>query len=144
MDMSAAARWITFVMLLGIAACGDDEPSSAAESLVTATSAGPSELPVVDPTSTVPIGQPHQIEIGTHCGVGVLGLPVNGIVWMTDTARGERNWMPSEWASILGSGEELITLEVVLSDSATLTASANGVSVTYRPVTADDEVPDCA
>jgi hypothetical protein len=69
---------------------------------------------------------------------------VNGIVWTTDTARGERNWMPSEWASTLGPGEELITLEVVLSDSANLTASANGVSVAYRPVTADDELPDCA
>ena len=144
--MGRAAQRITVVALLGLAACGDnaDEASSAPESVASATTIGPSELPVVDPNSSVPIGRPYQIEVGTHCGVGVLGLTVNGIVWTTDTAKGERNWMPTEWASSLGPGEELITLEVVLSDRETLTASAEGRSVVYRPVSADDPEYLCA
>ena len=144
--MSRAAHRITVVVLLGLAACGDDanEPSSAAGSLSSVTTAGPSELSVADHTSSVPLGQPQHIEVGTHCGVGVLGLSVNGIVWTTDSARGERDWMPTEWASSLDAGEELITLEVVQSDDTTLTATAEGVSVVYRPVSADDLVPECA
>lgn len=74
----------------------------------------------------------------------MLGMPVNGILWTTDTARGKRNWMPSEWADSLGPGEELITLEVVVSDDETLTASAVGRSVVYRPVSADDPEFLCA
>jgi hypothetical protein len=69
---------------------------------------------------------------------------MNGVFWITDTAEGERNWMPSEWADSLGPGEELITLEVVLSDDGTLTASAEGRSVVYRPLSADDPEYLCA
>ena len=143
--MSMALRRITVVVLLGLVACGDDadQRSSAPGSLVSATIAGPSTSPDAEPNSSVQIGRPDQIEVGTHCGVGVLGLPVNGIFWIADTAQGERDWMPSEWASSLGPGEQLISLNVALSDSATLTATAAGRSVVYRPVTEDDPLIEC-
>jgi hypothetical protein len=136
-----ALRRIIVVVLLALVACGEDADKRG--SLTTAIGA-PSTSPVVDPNSSVPIGQPYHIKVGTHCGVGMLGIPVNEVVWITDTAHGERDWMPTEWASSLGPGEQLIGLEVVLSDDATLTATAVGRSVIYRPVHDGDPLMECA
>lgn len=69
---------------------------------------------------------------------------MNGIFWITDAAEGDWNWMPSEWADSLDPGGELISLEVVLVDDETLTASAEGRSVVYRPLSANDPEYLCA
>jgi hypothetical protein len=91
------------------------------------------------------VGEAYALVVGTHCGVRVLGPAVNDTFWITDEATQPGDWMPAEWAEAIEGGQELIVLEVVISDSDTnLTATAEGVSVRYRPVAADDEVPGCA
>ncbi len=53
--------------------------------------------------------------------------------------------MPGEWSEGLARGDQLLTIEVVLSvDGEHLVASHGGRSVLYRPVTADDPVDFCA
>jgi hypothetical protein len=47
----------------------------------------------------VPVNRPFKFEVGSHCGVGRLGLPVDGRFWITDEANDEPDWMPSEWAA---------------------------------------------
>jgi hypothetical protein len=90
------------------------------------------------------VGEAHALVVGTHCGVRVLGPAVNDTFWITDEAAPPGDWMPAEWAEAIEGGQELIVLEVVLSDGATnLSATAEGVSVRYRPVAKDDEVPGC-
>ena len=86
-----------------------------------------------------PVQQPFALEVGTHCGVGRLGLPVDGRTWVTDEGVGEFDWMPDEWDAIVGPADAFITLDLVLSaDRTVLTASANGRSVIYRPLSPDD------
>jgi hypothetical protein len=89
--------------------------------------------------------QPFVIEVGIHCGVGQLGLAVDGRPWVTDEGIGVFDWMPDEWVAMVGPADALITLEVVLSaDRNMLTATANGRSVTYRPLEPDDPPAICA
>ncbi len=103
------------------------------------------DLPVLTPDGSLPAGEPHQLEVGTHCGVGRFGLLVNERSWISDEAAGARDWMPTEWSDTLDRGEELLTVEVRLSeDGDTLTATVAGRSVTYRPVTSDDPLFECA
>jgi hypothetical protein len=57
----------------------------------------------------------------------VLGPAVNDTLWITDEATQAVDWMPAEWAEAIEGGQELIVLEVVLSDGATnLSATAEG------------------
>ena len=92
-----------------------------------------------------PVQQPFALEVGTHCGVGRLGLLVDGRTWVTDEGVGEFDWMPAEWEAIVGPADAFITLDLVLSaDRTVLTASANGRSVVYRPFAPDDPEMLCA
>lgn len=130
------------VVAVCLAGCGGDDSDAATAA---ATSAAPSPtLPVVPTNGSVPVGEPYQIEVGTHCGVGYFALPVNGTFWITDSAGDERYWMPSEWANSLGPGDDLLTVQVELSDHDTMTATAEGRSVVYRPVTDSDPIRECA
>lgn len=97
------------------------------------------------PASTVPVtGQGFEIEVSSHCGFNYLSQMVDGRSWMTDEAVGTFEWGPVEWADVTDRSE-LVVLEVVLSDDrSVLIASANGRSVRYRPVTADDPQFFCA
>ena len=76
----------------------------------------------------------------------MLGLPINGMFWRTDEADGATgDWIPQEWSDSLEPGQQLITIDVLLSgDGTTLTASASGRSVSYRPVTDSDPEALCA
>ena len=104
-----------------------------------------SDLPVLTAERSLPSGEPYRITINTHCGVGYFSLPVNDAFWIADEANLAYDWIPSEWANSLGPGDELITVEVLLSDDGTeLTATAAGRSVVYRQITADDPVLECA
>jgi hypothetical protein len=79
------------------------------------------------------------------CGVGRLGLPVDGRTWVTEEGVGEFDWMPEEWDAIVAPADAFVTLELVLSpDRTVLTASANGRSVIYRPLAPDDPEMPCA
>ena len=76
----------------------------------------------------------------------MLGLAINGMFWRTDEANGTtEGWIPQEWSDSLEPGQQLITIDVLLSgDGTKLTASASGRSVSYRPVTDDDPEALCA
>lgn len=101
--------------------------------------------PLLAPDDSIGGDHPVRVQVGTHCGVGRLGLPVNGVFWITDEARGAPDWMPGEWESARPSGEELITLTIELSaDQSKLTASFAGRSAEYRQIAQSDPVVDCA
>ena len=83
--------------------------------------------------------------MGTHCGVRALGRQINGVNWITDEASRTTDWLPPEWTEAIAGGQELIALSVELSaDRDELVATAEDVSVTYRPATEADPVPGCA
>jgi hypothetical protein len=65
----------------------------------------------------------------------VLGQ-LNGIWWITGAIAVP---VPSEWASLVDPVSQTIIVEALVTagPSPTMTATANGRSVTYTPVTAD-------
>jgi hypothetical protein len=83
---------------------------------------------------------PWRYRLSVRCGIGVLGQ-LNGIWWMTgaDTVA-----VPSEWTDLVDVTSESIIVEVNLNDEPdpTMTATANGHTVTYEPVRSD-AVPAC-
>ena len=104
-----------------------------------------SDSSVLPTNGSMPAARPFTFEVGSHCGVGWLGLPIDGRFWIADEAKGVRDWMPDEWAATQNIGANLITLTVELSaDRQQLTASLAGRSVVYRPVATSDPVVECA
>ncbi len=94
---------------------------------------------------SMPVDRPFTFEVGSHCGVGQLGLPVDGRFWITDEAQGEPDWIPPEWAATQKVGANLIAVTVKLStDRGHLTATLADRAVVYRPVTTSDAVVECA
>ena len=90
-------------------------------------------------------GTPLVIDVITHCGLGYLVPEIDGRLWLTDEAAGTFEWGPPEWAAVIDRARELIELEIVLSeDRNILTATANGRSVIYRPLTPEDLQFRCA
>lgn len=102
--------------------------------------------PALIDDARLPPDEPHLLEINTLCGVAVLSRLVDGSLWITDEAAGVTgDWTPSEWSDPLNPGEQLLTIEVVLStDGERLTASHADRSVIYRRLTADDPEALCA
>lgn len=95
--------------------------------------------------ATLPVGVPHRFEVGTHCGVGVLRLPINGRLWTTDESHGATNWAPDAWQDALDDSAELLVVQVELAGTGdTLTVTVAGHAVSYRPVTDDDRITPCA
>lgn len=96
-------------------------------------------------SGSVPVNRPFTFEVGSHCGVGQLGLPVDGRFWITDEAKGEPDWIPPEWAGKQKVGANLLTMTITLStDRGQLTATLADRGVLYRPVTTSDPVVECA
>ena len=121
---------------LVLATCSNGQPQTTSDSTL---------QPDLVSDSRLPAGEAHLFEVGTHCGIGYLGLPINDRLWISDEAAGMADWIPTEWADTLGPGEELITLEVELSaDENVLTATVADRPVTYRPVSNNDPVFECA
>jgi hypothetical protein len=44
---------------------------------------------------------------------------VNDTLWITDEVTQPGNWMPADWGAAMESGQELIALEVAISDDNT-------------------------
>ena len=104
-----------------------------------------STVPVLVPGETVPPGVARRVEIGTHCGVAVLGARINEVTWIADEAAGATDWLPDEWAAALAPGRELLEVEVELAeDGGELRATAADRTVVYRPAGPSDVVPGCA
>jgi hypothetical protein len=132
--MKMRQRLLGAVLLLAIAtpACSSTEEPDAAP-------------PLLAPDDSVAGGQAVRLRVNTHCGVERLSMPVNGVFWITDEARGAPDWMPPEWKATQVSGEELTTLTIELSaDQSQLTASFAGRSVEYRQIAESDPVVGCA
>ena len=147
---------VAALLVLALSACGDGDVQVARQD--DASNGGsPATAPLVDSDTSGPFetmsgglealpGVAYELELGTHCGVEALGMPVNDTFWITDEANGsELDWMPIEWSQTLAPGEQIIALEVVLSsDETRLTATKAGRSVVYRPVTTSDPEMFCA
>jgi len=99
-------------------------------------------LPTLEIGGDLPVGEAYSLVVGTHCGVRVIGA-VNDTLWIADEATQPGDWMPTEWAEGIEGGQELIALEVA-DDGTDLIATAEQVSVRYRPVAEGDQVPGCA
>lgn len=147
---------VVALTILALSACDDGnasvvgrEPGGHDSSTPTAPLAVPDVSSPVESISrgarALP-GVTYVLEVGTHCGVEWLGLPVNDVFWITDEAdESASDWIPIEWSQTLSPGEQLIALEVVLSaDGSHLTATKAGRSVVYRPNEATDPEKFCA
>ena len=127
--------------LLGIALLVTDVAIASCASNGASTS-DPSVLPT---NGRVPVNRSFIFEVGSLCGVGRLGLPVDGRFWTTDEATGDPDWMPPEWAATQNAGANLIMVTVRLStDGGQLAATLAGRTVVYRPLTTSDPVVPCA
>ena len=84
---------------------------------------------------------PGQYLLRVHCGTEWLGV-INGITWRTDVPDGTVDYVPPEWEPLVADNESIV-LEVLLEtgDPPTVTATANGHSVVYVPVT--EAAPGC-
>ena len=58
-----------------------------------ASRSDPSVLPT---NGRVPVNQSFIFEVGSLCGVGRLGLPVDGRLWTTDEAKGDAKGPPQD------------------------------------------------
>jgi hypothetical protein len=85
-------------------------------------------------------GFPTPYRFYAYCGIAVLGQ-LNGTWWMTGT---DGVPVPPAWAGLVDPETQMITVRVRMTPGPdpTVTATANGHSVTYRPVLAD-AVPSC-
>jgi hypothetical protein len=85
-------------------------------------------------------GFPSPYRVDARCGIAVLGQ-LNGIWWINGT---DSVPVPPEWANLIDPNTQTIVVEVLATPGPdpTLTATANGHSVTYDPV-APDTVPAC-
>jgi hypothetical protein len=85
-------------------------------------------------------GFPSPYRFYAYCGIAVLGQ-LNGTWWMTGT---DAVSVPAEWAGLVDPESQMIPVRVRMTSGPdpTVTATANGYSVTYQPVLAD-AVPSC-
>jgi hypothetical protein len=85
-------------------------------------------------------GYPSPYRFYVYCGIAVLGQ-LNGSWWMTGN---DGVPVPPEWAGLVDPESQMITVRVRMTPGPdpSVTAKANGYSVTYEPVLAD-AVPSC-
>lgn len=77
---------------------------------------------------------PYSLEVEEICGVRWLGA-LNDVEWMSDDAGDE---VPQTWRALVEDGR--LEVEVLITGGpASLTASAGGTTLAYRPAHADDE-----
>ena len=83
---------------------------------------------------------PSPYRFYVYCGIAVLGQ-LNGTWWMTGT---DGVPVPPEWADLVDPETQMVTVRVQMTPgpAPTVTATAAGHAVTYRPVLAD-AVPSC-
>jgi hypothetical protein len=89
-----------------------------------------------EPGGVIEPGYPWAYRFHLHCGPEWLG-PLNDVLW-----RSEVTDTPTAWREVLDPATEDLLVEVLVeTDPPTLTASANGVELTYAPTT--EEHPGC-
>ena len=94
----------------------------------------------VDDGGVIDTGFPFPYRMNVRCGIVALG-ELNGIEWATGV---DPVPVPLEWADLVEPDSQTIIVEVLVTPGPdpTVTATANGHSVTYRPVT-PPEIPPC-
>lgn len=76
-----------------------------------------------------------------RCGIEWLGI-LNAVAWKTDAPPDAADYVPAEWeAAVDANGMLEVSILLEIDPEPTITATANGHSVTYRPVSGDP--PSC-
>ncbi len=85
-------------------------------------------------------GIPSPYRMYVYCGISVLG-ELNGVWWMTGT---DGVAVPPAWADLVDPNAHTLVVDVLVTPGPdpTVTATANGRTVTYEPVAAG-AVPSC-
>lgn len=94
----------------------------------------------VEPGGSIEPEFEAQFRMPVQCGIEWLG-PLNNVMWRTDVPPDAADFVPPEWEPVVADEAVILTLLMQTGDPPTLTASANGYTVTYR-ATADDR-PGC-
>lgn len=90
---------------------------------------------VASPGDVVETGYPTRYRFYLHCGPEWLG-PLNDVMWRSDVTE-----TPPAWRDALGRSDELVVEVLVTTEPATLTATAYGHEIPYRPSAEDP--PGC-
>jgi hypothetical protein len=93
----------------------------------------------------IPVGETHEVEINVFCGVDYFPAPVNETYWrMVDIDESFYTYhVPPEWRDE-GNTSDTLTVQIKLdSNGERLIATANGKSLTYRPVLPNDPANEC-
>jgi hypothetical protein len=90
---------------------------------------------------TIEIEISNMYLMSVHCGVEWLGT-LNDVTWRTTVPGGAVDWVPPSWQQVVAPDESLL-LEVTMSagPDPTVTATANGFELIYRPAT--ESAPGC-
>ena len=94
-------------------------------------------------------GETRTVLITVLCGADYLPIGVNDTTWRAEELEtDDQYWVPAEWAAAtktIDDTSDALQLELRMeSGLSRLTATANGRSVSYRPITPDDPPNTCA
>jgi hypothetical protein len=90
---------------------------------------------------TIETDIPNQYLFSVHCGIEWLGT-FNDVTWRTVAPAGVVDWVPPAWQQVVAMDETIIVTVVMLpGPDPSLTATANGHTVVYRP--AQEPGPGC-
>jgi len=91
---------------------------------------------VLEPGSIIEPDVEYPYRLYVHCGIEWLGS-FNNVTWRADLPDGSLGGVPPEWESAMSAGRLTVELSIILrtDPEPTITATANGYMVTYRPTT---------
>ena len=94
-------------------------------------------------------GETRTVLITVLCGADYLPLGVNDTTWRAEELEtDDQYWVPAEWAAAtktIDDTSDALQLELRMEPGLSrLTATANGRSASYRPITSDDPPNTCA
>lgn len=78
--------------------------------------------------------------LDVRCGIEWLGR-LNDLAWRTDVTGAEGASLPAEWSALVEDGSVIVEVLLTTEPEPTITASAGGKDVVYRP--ARSPLPDC-
>jgi hypothetical protein len=123
---------------LTIGSCSNDGESSATTAIST-----------TGPVVALRDGDTRNFLITVLCGADYLPIGVNDTTWRAEELKtDDQYWVPAEWAAAaktIDDTSDALQLELRMeSGLSRLTATANGRSVSYRPITPDDPPNTCS
>lgn len=88
---------------------------------------------VIEPGSIIETGFENPFRFDVSCGIQWLG-PLNSYWWEVDLENGADASVPGEWEPFIEGGSLTVTVMIETDPEPTLTASAGGRAILYRPV----------